>query len=190
LVVVAFAGVLIDRALSPARAVQAQRFSGQVMHDALGLFSATTPPGWKMTGGRVYGEYTGTNTTGPTPVITEVYYFQDQQPGETSAMVRINVTAFKGKPNPDCSSNYFTDTKVDGLPAKTNVPGYHQAWEFFSGNASFDVSFNNPTLPAYGSVIGGEGTPIPAVTDPASAQTQALAILKSIQVTDRHISCH
>jgi hypothetical protein len=188
LILIALAAVLVGRALRPASTVQAQRFPGQRMHDALGLFSVTTPPGWKVTGSRTYGSSVGTNSTGTIPLTTEDYYFHDQQPGDTSATVHVSVIAINNplertnacRPMPQINST------VDGLPAYANGRG---VWEFESGNAAFQVTVNIPLKPQYGDTLTRQGTPIPAVTSPVPAEAQANAILNSIQVTDRHSLC-
>jgi hypothetical protein len=187
-VVIVSAGMLINHLLMPASSIQRQHFPGQPMHDALGLFTATTPLGWKVTGGRTYGSSVGTSSTGPVPLTTEDYKFHDQQVGDTSATVDILVTAIN---NPlvrtnACRPQPSADITVDGLPVYVNAP---DGLRFDSGNADFQVMITIPLKPEYGGSLNNPVTPIPAVTNPASAQAQAKAILNSIQVTNHHSLC-
>ena len=75
LVVVALAVVLIGNTLGIVGVLGRQPF-----HDTLGLFSTTVPDGWKV-------------TKAPNTYGDENYLFQDEQKGNTSAYVRIEVVA-------------------------------------------------------------------------------------------------
>lgn len=198
LVVVVSAGVLINRVLTPASTSQGPHFPGQPLHDALGLFTVTTPPGWKVTGGAQPPDTYCAEIGGINPCI-EHYVFQDQQPGDTVATVTIDVDVAIIPPIPTvvyCPTAIPTSTTavyggvpttVDGLPAGWGPNGLGEQVKFVTLNASFIITTFVPLRPYSGDSLVA-GPPHPPVADGARVEAQAQAIIDSIQVTD-HTSC-
>jgi hypothetical protein len=185
--------VLIFRAQPPA---SAQQFPGQPFHDAAGLFSATTPPGWKVTTG-LLDTYPGP-VIGPLGTVEEIYTFQDHQAGDSDVAVYIvvgdtdtlDVQAAFCLPTPMFRAN----TTVDGIPATVSgVPGTGhsgQWWLFQSGDYAFSIESFIPTQPIYpsGDPLSPpprpiKPLPIPTVTDVSSARAGIQAIVQSLRVT-------
>jgi hypothetical protein len=187
LVVAAVALLVVSRFLDfPPAYVQ-----GRPFHDALGLFSATIPDGWTVTGGAI-----PMNTEGPCggqSFPSEDYTFHDQQKGDLDATVEIGV-AYMNTPElraQMCHQIQFPKRFIDGLPASSDdlnsnagytLPPYYA---FYSGNAAFGVVLDIPTTPTVYNVAGTTGVlPTPTVTDPGPASSQADALINSISVTD------
>jgi hypothetical protein len=195
LVVVVSAGVLINRVLTPASTTQSQRFPGTPMRDALGVFSATTPPDWNVTGGAQPPSEYCAEIGGINPCI-EQYVFQDQQPGDTMDMVTIEVLVTIIPPiptvvycptaNPSATPLSFLGlpASIDGLPV---TPAPFEKLVLQTPNATFEIRISVLTRPSRGFCPTG-CQPAPTVTDAAAVEAQAQAIINSIQVTD-HASC-
>ena len=184
LVVTAIGVVLLSRYLDfPPIGAQ-----GRPFHDALGLFSATAPDGWTVTVGPNASDvhYNGL------PVTDEGYTFLDQQKGDMSASVSIEVEAMNTPAlrAAMCHQVRFPIRFIDGLPAfagPTPMEGNTgTSYDFYSANAFFQILVVVPTAPAYYSYGGGTPVviPTPTVTDPGPANTQAQSIINSISVTD------
>jgi hypothetical protein len=190
LVVAAIAVLLVSRLID----YPPIGFQGRTFHDALGLFSATVPDGWKVTGGTndgIEGERDGV------PLTTEAYSFVDQHKGDSSAGVGILVTALT---TPQlrammCQPVHYPIVRfIDGIPVGQGLgsmeggdPGPN--YEFDSGNADFQISVSLPTAPLF-TYFEGTAFPeaIPTVTDPGSANSGVQDVLNSISVAD-HALC-
>jgi hypothetical protein len=188
IVILEVAVLLVGRAWGLGNVVLSSSFQ-----DPLGLYSVTVPHGWKAVRENPGQVTQGNGSVPPTSITVEKYQFQDEQKGDTSAYVAVFVESMDSAAAHAllCHPVQYPTTTVAGEPASVG-PGSEDSssgsiYEFYSGNAFFQVHVDVPLRPVTGAGGAGYGPvvlPTPTVVDGTAVYVEAQSLLSSIKVTD------